>query len=208
LFNDQKAFAFTYLRRVRSEHLSRQLDKQQPAQDNSCLAPIFLKIRTHALCPEKPPGSPELSLANFWSQVKEDTENNLEYSTRHANIRWSKVPIRNNRKRHSQANVLKIPPGTTTYSSQFDTFSEAFFLFFYDDIIIAIVTETNRKASDFGVTSIGRRKLDARKLIAATWTRDNWTRATITRVRQLDGGHMRQLDGGHMRHALKLFHNI
>jgi hypothetical protein len=140
--------------------------------------------------------------------VKEDTENNLEYSTRHANIRWSKVPIRNNRKRHSQANVLKIPPGTTTYSSQFDTFSEAFFLFFYDDIIIAIVTETNRKASDFGVTSIGRRKLDARKLIAATWTRDNWTRATITRVRQLDGGHMRQLDGGHMRHALKLFHNI
>jgi hypothetical protein len=48
--------------------LSRQLDKQQPAQDNSCLAPIFLKIRTHALCPEKPPGSPELSLANFWSQ--------------------------------------------------------------------------------------------------------------------------------------------
>jgi hypothetical protein len=67
LFNDLKAFAFNYLRRVRSEHLSRQLDKQQPAQDNSCLAPIFLKIRTHALCPEKPPGSPELSLANFWS---------------------------------------------------------------------------------------------------------------------------------------------
>jgi hypothetical protein len=51
--------------------LSRQLDKQQPAQDNSCLAPIFLKIRTHALCPEKPPGSPELSLANFWSQIFE-----------------------------------------------------------------------------------------------------------------------------------------
>jgi hypothetical protein len=49
--------------------LSRQLDKQQPAQDNSCLAPIFLKIRTHALCPEKPPGSPELSLANFWSHA-------------------------------------------------------------------------------------------------------------------------------------------
>jgi hypothetical protein len=61
----------------------------------------------------------------------EDTENNLEYSTRDANIRWSKVPIRNNRKRHSQANVLKIPPGTTTYSSQFDTFSEAFLFIFF-----------------------------------------------------------------------------
>jgi hypothetical protein len=51
-----------------------------------------------------------------------------------------------------------------------------------------------------GVTSIGRRKLDARKLAAATWTRDNWTHATIGRVRQLDGGRM--------RHALKLFNNI
>jgi hypothetical protein len=45
---------------------------------------------------------------------------------------------------------------------------------------------------EFGVTSIGRRKLDARKLVAATWTGDNWTRATIGRVRQLDGGRMRQ----------------
>jgi hypothetical protein len=39
------------------------------------------------------------------------------------------------------------------------------------------MTSTKRK----GVTSIGRRKLDARKLVAATWTRDNWTRATIGR---------------------------
>jgi hypothetical protein len=42
------------LRRVRTEHLSRQLDKQQPAQDNSCLAPIFLKSEPTPSAPKNP----------------------------------------------------------------------------------------------------------------------------------------------------------
>jgi hypothetical protein len=73
LFNDLKAFAFNYLRRVRSEHLSRQLDKQQPAQDNSCLAPIFLKSEPTPSAPKNPLGArschwPTFGHTNFGAQ--------------------------------------------------------------------------------------------------------------------------------------------
>jgi hypothetical protein len=73
LFNDLKAFAFNYLRRVRSEHLSRQLDKQQPAQDNSCLAPIFLKSEPTPSAPKNPLGArschwPTFGHTNFDAQ--------------------------------------------------------------------------------------------------------------------------------------------
>ncbi|CAH1367431.1 unnamed protein product, partial [Tenebrio molitor] len=56
-----------------SEHLSRQLDKQQPAQDNSCLAPIFLKSEPTPSAPKNPLGArschwPTFGHTNFDAQ--------------------------------------------------------------------------------------------------------------------------------------------
>jgi hypothetical protein len=53
--------------------LSRQLDKQQPAQDNSCLAPIFLKSEPTPSAPKNPLGArschwPTFGHTNFDAQ--------------------------------------------------------------------------------------------------------------------------------------------
>lgn len=61
---------------------------------------------------------------------------------------WSKNP-KNIKVRRSLTNILNIAPGLTAYSSGISSIRDAFLLFITPEIINIIVTETNRKATDF-----------------------------------------------------------
>lgn len=69
------------------------------------------------------------------------------YISKDGNV-WAKVPFAARIKRRKW-NIQKVPTGLTRYSSQFSTIKEAFELFFSQDILDVILSETNRKAESY-----------------------------------------------------------
>lgn len=69
------------------------------------------------------------------------------YSSKDGSV-WAKVPFTTKIKRR-KCNIQKVSPGLTRYSSQFSTIKEAFELFFVQDIMDVILSETNRKAESY-----------------------------------------------------------
>lgn len=61
---------------------------------------------------------------------------------------WSKIPL-NLRVKRAKHNIQKVKAGLTSYSSTFVSKKEAFCLFFDEQIIDTIITETNRKGQAF-----------------------------------------------------------